>query len=170
MLQQSSCSRAALQHAGASIRALPVFLLMSVLIKGKGHAFLVWSQRASPRRAQAIRLFGTDFSLIERMFPGRQRKALKNKLQVRGTCCSCCLFIAGCLRRIPASCETRTLVVGRASAAPNPAVVVRCESGLNIGAVGVTARALRPLSLLWWLGVGVDIVGASASTAPGVSL
>jgi hypothetical protein len=32
-------------------------------------------------RAQAIRLFGTDFSLIERMFPGRQRKALKKKLQ-----------------------------------------------------------------------------------------
>ena len=30
---------------------------------------------------QAIRLFGTDFSLMERMFPGRPRKALKNKLQ-----------------------------------------------------------------------------------------
>ncbi len=30
---------------------------------------------------QALRLFGTDFTLIERMFPGRQRKALKNKLQ-----------------------------------------------------------------------------------------
>ena len=30
---------------------------------------------------QAIRLFGTDFSLMERMFPGRPRKALKNKLR-----------------------------------------------------------------------------------------
>ncbi len=30
--------------------------------------------------AQAIRLFGTDFSLMERMFPGRQRRALRNKL------------------------------------------------------------------------------------------
>ena len=30
---------------------------------------------------QAIALFGTDFSLIEKMFPGRQRKALKFKLR-----------------------------------------------------------------------------------------
>ena len=30
---------------------------------------------------QAIRLFGTDFSLMEKMFPGRQRKALKFKLR-----------------------------------------------------------------------------------------
>ena len=31
--------------------------------------------------AQAIALFGTDFSLMEKMFPGRQRKALKLKLR-----------------------------------------------------------------------------------------
>ena len=30
---------------------------------------------------QAIKLFGTDFSLMEKMFPGRQRKALKFKLR-----------------------------------------------------------------------------------------
>lgn len=30
---------------------------------------------------QAISLFGTDFTLIERMLPGRKRRALKNKLQ-----------------------------------------------------------------------------------------
>ena len=30
---------------------------------------------------QAIALFGTDFSLMEKMFPGRQRKALKLKLR-----------------------------------------------------------------------------------------
>ena len=30
---------------------------------------------------QAIALFGTDFSLIEKMFPSRQRKALKFKLR-----------------------------------------------------------------------------------------
>ena len=30
---------------------------------------------------QAIALFGTDFSLIEKMFPGRQRRALKFKLR-----------------------------------------------------------------------------------------
>ncbi len=30
---------------------------------------------------QAVKLFGTDFSLMEKMFPGRQRKALKFKLR-----------------------------------------------------------------------------------------
>ena len=30
---------------------------------------------------QALRLFGSDFTLLERMFPGRQRKALKHKLR-----------------------------------------------------------------------------------------
>ena len=43
--------------------------------------------------AQAIALFGTDFLLMEKMFPGLQRKALKLKLRrscydnaVRGRC------------------------------------------------------------------------------------
>ena len=35
----------------------------------------------SPLHVQAIALFGTDFSLIEKMFPSRQRKALKFKLR-----------------------------------------------------------------------------------------
>jgi hypothetical protein len=34
-----------------------------------------------PAAAQAISLFGTDFSLMEKMFPGRHRKALKLKLR-----------------------------------------------------------------------------------------
>ena len=30
-------------------------------------------------RAQAVRQFGTDFSLMERIFPGRPRRTLKKK-------------------------------------------------------------------------------------------
>ncbi|BDA46437.1 probable transcription factor TFIIIB component B'' at C-terminar half [Coccomyxa sp. Obi] len=39
-----------------------------------------WSAEETELFYKALRLFGSDFTLLERMFPGRERKALKHKL------------------------------------------------------------------------------------------
>ncbi|CAL8462570.1 g2103 [Coccomyxa elongata] len=40
-----------------------------------------WSAEETELFYKALRLFGSDFTLLERMFPGRERKALKHKLR-----------------------------------------------------------------------------------------
>eukprot|EP00177_Eucheuma_denticulatum_P004074 GFKZ01007380.1.p1 GENE.GFKZ01007380.1~~GFKZ01007380.1.p1 ORF type:complete len:316 (-),score=40.24 GFKZ01007380.1:15-827(-) len=48
---------------------------------GKRESALRWSQQETDKFYQALRMFGTDFSLMERLFPKRSRRQLKFKFK-----------------------------------------------------------------------------------------